>query len=381
MEEQKGLRQMLINRLESERGLPTKMAKLAGYSSSGALMKVLRKVDGDIEKFDGFVRIVHELFPEDKFDLMFEFAKSLNPNRMTARFMIEYAALYGLRDMKIELINKLADSDNDESKDWAFVYNIDHKLIVEEIGGFEAINQLSQRKYVSPEMKVYGKIVQFYSFYDMRNINMMTTLYNDIQVDIEDIKNNFTKSSYYTRLMLIETSVDLHSETISRVKEKLFFVDACLDPLKAYAYLQIGNSYMMTNYEKARDLFLRAMECSSESTKVQIKRSFNFLSILWDKFDEYESDGSLSNELFFQAKQGLKDLAIETLNKIDIEALSDQEKGFNYYYQGILFSDTNMFYQSIKYFNQCGEKFYKQLPLTELESRGVNKFILEALSA
>jgi tetratricopeptide (TPR) repeat protein len=381
MEEQKGLRQMLINRLESERGLPTKMAKLAGYSSSGALMKVLRKVDGDIEKFDGFVRIVHELFPEEKFDLMFKFAKSLNPNRMTARFMVEYAAIYGKREMKLFMIDALNNSDNDESKDWAFVYGVDHKLITNEIGGFEAINQLSQRKYISPEMKVYNKIVQFYSFYDMRNINMMMTLLNDIQVDIEDIKNTFTKSSFFTRLMLIETSVDLHSEKISKLKERLFFIDTCLDPLKAHAFLQIGNSYMLSNYEKAKDLFTKGLSCSSENTTFEIEKSLNFLSILWGKFEEYKPDGNVSNELFYHAKKGNKEIAIEILNGIEVEELNDQQKGFNYYYQGILFNDVNKFYLSVKYFNKCGERFYKRLPLDELESRGENKFVIEALSA
>ncbi|RYI30540.1 hypothetical protein EVU96_08990 [Bacillus infantis] len=381
MEEQKGLRQMLINRLESERGLPTKMAKLAGYSSSGALMKVLRKVDGDIEKFDGFVRIVHELFPEDKFDLMFEFAKTLNPNRMTARFMIEYAALYGKREMKLTMIEALGNSENDESKDWAFVYGIDHKLILKEIDEFEAITQLTQRKFVSPEMKVFSKIVQYYSFEDMRNLKMMEKLYNTIKIELETINNQFAKSSFLARLFLIEGDIRLRNKQVSKVKQNIFFIENALDPIKYFAYLTVGNSYIISNYEKSKELLLKCLDNSSGGIEHEAQNSFNFLSVLWEKFDDYKFNGDISNELFYHAKKGNKEKAIEILEQIDVENLSDYSKGFNYYYQGILFKDATKFYKSIKHFNLSSDKFYKTLAIMELEKMGVDQDILEVFSA
>ncbi len=381
MEEKKGLRQMLINRLESERGLATKMAKLAGYSSSGALMKVLRKVDGDIEKFDGFVRIVHELFPEDKFDLMFEFAKTLNPNRMTARFMIEYAALYGKRDMKLSMIDALANCDNDESKDWAFVYEVDHQLILGEIGQFEAITKLSQRKYTSVEMKVFSKIVQYYSFEDMRNIKMMEVLYKDIKESVEGITNKFAKSSFMARLSLIEGDVNLHNKLTSKVKENLFLIENALEPLKYFAFITIGNSFMFSSYEKSKELLQKCLDNSSGGIEKQARDSMNFISILWNQFENYQSNGDLSNELFYYAKKGEKEKALEVLSQINVEELSDYQKAFNFYYQGILHDDKNFFYKSVKYFNISGDKFYKKLPIMELEKLGENSNILEVFSA
>lgn len=96
----KGLRQRILNDIESTRGLATKMAKLAGYATAAKFKEMISKENGDIEKFDGFVRVVHHMYPEEKFELMSEFAKTLNPNTITARFMLEYLTLYKLAEDK-----------------------------------------------------------------------------------------------------------------------------------------------------------------------------------------------------------------------------------------------------------------------------------------
>jgi hypothetical protein len=375
------LRQMLINELEKDWGRSSELSLLAGYANGSSLKKVLKREDGDIEKFDGFVKLVHELFPDTKFDLMTKFAHTLNKQKLTARFMLEYAALYNLPELKLYLIEELRNSSNKESNDYAFVYGIDDKLRKNEIDKYEAINQLAQHRYVSVEMKVFSKIVQFYSFYDMRNINMMTCLYSDIKVEIESIKKQFVKDSFHARLLLIECGINLHNKNISELRENLFFIDGAFDPIKCLAYLHIGNSYMLTSHDKADDCFLKAYEISNESYKSEIRKSMNFNHILWDRLDKYLPDGDEKNLLFYYAKKGEKANGIKLLNEMDLDSFSDHARAFNYYYQGLLFNDKVMFYKSVEYFNKCGEKFYKKLPILELQKAGESQYILDALIA
>jgi hypothetical protein len=375
------LRQMLINELEEQWGRSTELSKMAGYSNGSSLKKALKKEEGDIEKFDGFVRLVHELFPDNKFDLMTAFAKTLNPQKLTARFMLEYAALYNLDELKTYLIEQLGNSTNKESNDWSFVYGIDEKLIKREISEYEAINKLSTHKYNCPEMKVYSKIVQFYCYYDMRNFYMMEALYQDIQNEIEEIKKQFVKDSYYARLFLIECAVNLHSKNIGELREKLFLIENALDPIKVVAYLQVGNSYVLTNYEKANKLFNKANELTPEKYKTQIKKSMNFNNILWDKIDQYIEDGDKSNKLFYYAKTGQIERGLELAENINLYSYTEQQKGFHFFYMGLLLNDKSMFYKSVEHFNKCGEKFYKTLPILELKKAGESSYILDALSA
>jgi hypothetical protein len=215
----------------------------------------------------------------------------------------------------------------------------------------------------------------------MRNIHMMNNLYEDVKNQIESIKKKFAKDTFYARLFLLECSVNLHNMNLGSLKEKLFLMESALDPIKSLAYLQIGNSYMLTSYDKANKLFKQGLEIASEKYKVQFKRSINFNNILWDKFEGYLPDGDISNELFYYAKKGQKEQGICVLKKIDVESLSDHAKGFNYYYQGLLFNDKVLLYKSVEYFNKCGEKFYKKLPILELQKAGESEYVLNALSA
>ncbi|MEM5599268.1 hypothetical protein AAHB53_28360 [Niallia circulans] len=68
------------------------------------------------------------MYPEEKFTYMEEFAKTLNPNRITARFMLEYLTLYRLENARDELLFEMEKCNNEESKEWAFVYGMDIKL-------------------------------------------------------------------------------------------------------------------------------------------------------------------------------------------------------------------------------------------------------------
>lgn len=376
------LRQRTLNALEN---LPKKqaeeIAKKSGYSSKGALVKVLEKEKGDIEGFAGFVRVVHELFPETKFELMSEFARTLSPQTLTSRFMLEYADLYNQKELRKYLIEELSKASNKESNDWAFVYEMDQKVSKKQIEPFEAVNQLSQRSYKSVDMKVYSKIVQFYAFYDMRNIYMMQSLYQTISEEINLIKQKFTKTSFMARLFLIEADVRLHNKEIGGLREQLFLVEEALDPIKSYVYGQVANSYMMTNYDKAKSLLLKGLECSSAGSKYQISQSLNFLAILWDKFEDFKSDGTLSNEFFYYAKKGDELIAKAVLKKIDFDKLTPHQQAFNLYYQGILFKDETLFCASLTKFDECGEKFYKALPIMELKKMGVKDHYLQAMGA
>jgi superfamily I DNA and/or RNA helicase len=215
----------------------------------------------------------------------------------------------------------------------------------------------------------------------MRNFYMMEALYQDIQNEIEEIKKQFVKDSYYARLFLIECAVNLHSKNIGELREKLFLIENALDPIKVVAYLQVGNSYVLTNYEKANKLFNKANELTPEKYKTQIKKSMNFNNILWDKIDQYIEDGDKSNKLFYYAKTGQIEKGLELSENINLYSYTEQQKGFHFFYMGLLLNDKSMFYKSVEHFNKCGEKFYKTLPILELKKAGESSYILDALSA
>jgi len=94
-------------------------------------------------------------------------------------------------------------------------------------------------------MKAYSKIAQFYCYYDQRNITLLNSLSPEIEEAIEKISNDFIKTSYYARFLLISIDGNLHNGEIGGLLEKLFLIENAPDPLKTLIYLQPGNSMMI----------------------------------------------------------------------------------------------------------------------------------------
>lgn len=376
----KSLKQRMLNDIESTRGMATKMAKLAGYATANKFTTMLKKEDGDIEKFDGFVRVVHEMYPDEKFKYMKEFAETLNPNTITARFMLEYLTLYKIAEDKKKLLGLMLNASNEESKEWAFVYQIDDKLINGEIDAEDAIYKLVTKGYITNEMKVFSKIVQFYAHLDKQNINTLKSIHQEILDIIDEIKQEFSRNSFKARFFAINSRVNLLNGN-SSIKNDIFLVINALDPIKANNFLQYANSHMFNDYDKVKEYLDIADSYALDNPTIQkeIVKSRNFAAIYYKDFSSYTKDGDYSNELYYYCMKKDVKLAENILEKIEFDKLTDYQKAFNCYYRGLLYGDEKLLCKSISYFNGCGDKYYKRLAVEELGNLGVKEFYLEAL--
>ncbi|MGK4040886.1 AimR family lysis-lysogeny pheromone receptor [Heyndrickxia oleronia] len=376
------LKQMLLKECENQRGLATKLAKIAGYKDGSGLKKMLKKDDNsDCEKVDGLLAIA-KYFYQDRFNnLVLEYAKTLNPNRITARLLLEYATINRLEDVKKYLINALDNSDNNESKEWAHVYKIDDQISKGEIDEMDGLNLLNSRKYNTIESRVFSKIAQLYCYFDLKNDYKLSHLVEKLLEDSKKIKNESLRNSYVGRIFIFKTLIDLHNNKLGKLLESLFLIEDSPDPLKTNIYLHIGNAYIVKSYDKSMEYFNKALDCTNERSEHFIRESINFVSVLWDKFENYKYDGTLSNDLFYNIKIGNKRQAENLLGIIDFEKLSTSGKGFNCYYRGLLYNDKSWFFKSIKYFTDCNSKIYRQLPIIELKKFNIDESFFEAFGA
>lgn len=375
------LSQMIINFLDnSEKGYSDQLAKIAGYSNGTNFRKVLRKEEKEIEKLDGFIEVVKIIFPDCYPDLLSDFAKTLNPNRITARLLLEYTTVYHMYDLQNEVLELLKKSTRKDVIEWVHVYEIDKFIFEKKIGYLEGINLLSSKKYSKPETKAYSKLAQIYAYYDIRHISMLAILINEIESDIADINNEFLKKSYMGRLIRAKVDVYFHNNKISELLETGLNIEEFLPPTKSATYLTIGNSFIFKSYNKAMHYYDEALKYATGKIENEILKSINFVSILWGKYETCVGTQTESNELFYYAKKN-NIAAKKLLEKMDISNYTDFQKGFNYFYQGLIFKEDQYYYMSIEHFNKCGEKFYKQLPLIELKKTGVNEMALRALAS
>jgi hypothetical protein len=373
--------QKVIDQFEKNpRGFQEELGKLAGYSSGSNFSRALKE-NRNIQILEGFVKVIEKLFPENFKEILIEYAYELDPKKMTICLLLEYATLYYMYDL-VKVINEIMkSSDKKNIIDWAEVYEIHRKVQTREISRLEGIQELMTFNKSKVEIRVFAKIAMIYCYYDMRNISMINLAIDEIESEVNLIKNDFLRNSFIGRIFRIKVDINLHTDKIGTLVESLFQIENALDPTKTMVYLQIGNSYMTKSYEKAMYYFNKALEYKTTKSEFEIKQSINFTSCLWDRLENFRSDGTSSNDLFYYIKSGNKSEAERLLKRIDFDKLNAHQKAFNCFYQGLLYNDKKLFYKSVELFNGVGEKFYRQLPIMELKKMDENDYILSALSA
>jgi hypothetical protein len=183
------LKQRIINIIDNApRGYSEELAKISGYSSGSNLKKVLKSEEKEFDKFNGLLELVKHLFNEDEHKMMEQYSKEIDPNNKTARSMLEYLSCNRLLDSMKELLDKMSECKNKESKEWAKVYLIQwnwqmnyHTLNVDDF-----LKSVSEVKTSVTEMKTFVKLQQCYGYYLKKRHVVAYDISQDIEQDIEE---------------------------------------------------------------------------------------------------------------------------------------------------------------------------------------------------
>jgi tetratricopeptide (TPR) repeat protein len=385
------LKQMILNELDKgERGYSEQLATIAGYSSGSALRKVLHDEKKEFEKFAALVRVVEELFPNDVKSLLSEYALTLDPNKQTSRFMLEYAELNGLKELRQELINRMIECGNAQSREWATVHEIDIKYLNGQINFIEAVAQFAGVGAKTKEMMAYSQVLRAYAYLDQQIYDIAEQMVLPLENIVKEIKEEFISDAFLGRIYLIlgecynrkgskEKARQVCNTLVNTVKCKRFV---------AWGLLQLGNSYMLESYDKSNQYLKKGYLLSfsiDERTNINLKRSLNFLDNLWKKQPRYldlnSNHPADSHEIAFyyiNHKQYTK--AMEVLNKDDMDTITSNQTAFHYYLKGLITNSVSDYSKSVKAFMLSKDFFYRELPLMELKKLGVDSDLIEALA-
>ena len=385
------LKQMIKNKMEKDRTLATKLAKLIGYANPSALYKFLNDPKRDFKEFNAILTIIRELFPEQEKELMMEVAQTLDPNKHITRVALEYATITKHEELKKYLIGKLAGTKNIESKDFAFIYELDDKLAKKEISSHEGIELINRKGFTSFEARVFSKIVLIHEYHALGLFDIMFDLSKIIDIEIKSIDDNYLSKCYKARLGLVMSNASLHKGYVDKARKYCNDIlnSDVPETLKSIGYLYLGNSYIMESYNESLKYLEQGLYITEKYDykyyNVQIKRSLNFLMNYWGVTPKYIDN--ISNDIadlhevaFMYIRKNDKTMALQILDSINIDSLNNLQKGFHYFYRGLINNSKELFYKSVTHFKLTGEKYYLSLPLIELKKLGENEMILNALS-
>lgn len=374
------LKQMIKSEFEKDPRLSGKIAKKMNVNRE-AIYKFLKKDSPEVKNFNDIIVMTRELFPDKEFEIMYDFAMTLDPNKKTARYCLEYSETYKLTMLRDDLLTKMLKATNSESKEWAMVYDINSRFLFDDYDSIDLFRILDDLKVKSIEMKTLVNIIRFFNYYDLGMLGNMSSLLPIIESLILDIKDDFIRDRYSMRLLHIFSEVKLHEGELNAVRsieskigdDKISYEYACL-------MLSIGNSYLFDDFEKAKKYLDKSLNCysylSNKRGQYKSKCSLNFLYSYWSKKPKYldfnnKEISHVHEVAFYYAKFDSKK-GLEILKNMNIDKLNYIQLGFHYFYLGLITKNKDDFYNSIYNFNKASEKFYKKAPINELIKLGEN---------
>lgn len=383
------LKQKILNVCEDQRGIAEELAKIAGYANGTGLLRAIREERN--LSFYGLLKVVRHLFPDQEKELMVDHALTVDVNKKTARYLLEYFEINKLHESKRRLINKMLNCKNLESQEFAAVYNIDDQYLTGEIDYLEAIKLYDSLKIKkSDEMKAGIVLFKNYCYMDKQMHSISYELAKNLDEVIDNFKETYIQETFYSRLMIfrvaflvrdgkIQQSRDLCSQLINRVEDSYF---------KSWAFLHLGNSYIVSDYKKANFYLTTGYKLSQgehDIAEKNIKRSLNFVNTLWGKQADHlnlksNHPSDVHEVIFYYIKKGQKTEALKKLNQMNLDEMTVSNKAFHYYFRGFVENPIENFSLSVKCFMEANDVHFRNLPIIELKKLGIHESVLNILA-
>lgn len=359
-----------------------KLSRIAKTNESS----ISRYLNGYEEiNFEAVLRIVQHLFPEQEKELMAEYI--MTQKSKNARYALEYCAMNQLFEQLDHLLKELSVSSNPIDKEWASMYEL---IKIRNSGALDPLELLKQVEIFKPkqlEMEVMKVIIKGYIYGELNDFHTLSMYVPLIENELDHIKSNFIRSSYKVRLGLMMNYISLFKNDVEKARfySNLVLDQVFFEQLKPIAYHHLGHSYLFEDYEKSMsylDLSLKLSYNSGFNDMAEsIKFTIEFVKSFWGIDHEFRLELTTykhkMNYAHFLFQKGEKDKAREVLDQLDFNSLPDWEKGFYFYYKGLIENDIDLFHYSVRWFKKEGDLFHMKLPILKLKHLGEKDIILE----
>ncbi|GAA0381702.1 AimR family lysis-lysogeny pheromone receptor [Bacillus horti] len=361
-----------------------KLARVAN-TTEAALSRFLNEQEELI--FESVLRIVKYLYPNEQVTIMADYI--ITQKSYNARLGLEYCSINRLWVECNYLLNMLSKSTDPCDQEWVFMYTLLKEKREATHSHVHLISKVEQFHPKEIELKVLASIFRRILYFELNDNNTVLSSNNDAETLIEKIKSDYIRSSYSVRLGVIMSSVHLYGNNPEKARQYSYYIigQDFIDFVKSVAYNNLGQTYMLEDYERAKDYFITAINYAiTFNHSVYLKTARLNLSFLQSYYqidsgfsEPIDDYATYANYIFYLIQKGEHSLAQKNMDQIDIKTLTDWDKAFYFYYMGLLKNDRSSLYESVKAFYSVENYFYLQFPLLELQKLGDDEEALQFL--
>ena len=304
---------------------------------------------------------------------------------------LEYFDNYKMKKEKRNLINSMLQSDDQTDVEFATVYEIDDHYTSKRISSDQALSAYNEIKSSSIEVETSVKLFKCYIYAEEQAYGLLDESLMGVQYALDSMSDEYIQEMYKVRFSMISIAslvAKNHIKEARELCEKVMNdnVDNYYSSITAVYY---GNTFMLDNPDKAIEIYKEGLTLATGSrcdvVRGHLKNSFDFTSVMIGNDPAYlnpesNNPSDVHNCAYWFLKKGNKTVGEALLNTVDYDSLTDVQKAFHHYYRGFVSEPMKHFSQALKHFKLGGEFYYRKLALYELESLGLDKNVIEALS-
>ncbi|MGG0209575.1 AimR family lysis-lysogeny pheromone receptor [Bacillus mycoides] len=247
---------------------------------------------------------------------------------------------------------------------------------------FEKVDKMRKKqKYTDNELVILSVLNTIYSFFDLGNYKMVNEYIQQLLPDILEIKCHTLRDSFLLRIKEMNIFVELHENNVDKARNLCFEIinndTNCYISTKAVAYCKAGESYVFSDYQKAKEYMEKSLEIIGDpaNRKLEIRREKVLNTLLFLRIHHKKDlhtinleDLDEAEKAFLYVRLGENEKAIKILQ--DLQDKNGYLSSFQLYYMGLAVGGEEgkkYLEMSAESFSKSGDFFYISLPKTALK--------------
>ncbi|KQL54529.1 hypothetical protein AN964_14185 [Heyndrickxia shackletonii] len=348
-----------------------------GQSTLTRLLKNQRELE-----FTYVLKVVRYLLPNDEIRVMSEFMVNEITKPKNFKLAIEYCSMNRLLEIMGILLNKAAESKNEElSGEIYTVYS--HQLCLQksEISAQELFTFSNNIRCKYKESKILSEIQSLYALYFMKEysfFNFQLSILN-LEKQINEIDCPFMRNSFLTRFseLMHIVKLNVHRDIPSSRKYASYVLNSNNAGFMYHcsSLFSLGYSYFFEDPAKAISYFEQAKDIYIANGRIDIAEivdsTIEFIKIYWDIPVTNVID--VENHCYYLIKNGDNEKGINKL--LEIESNSEPDP-YRYFFIGEGTKDVTWLYKSLKLFIKRGDYFISDIVVNSLIALGENEEVI-----
>ncbi|USP56462.1 hypothetical protein J2N67_006711 (plasmid) [Bacillus thuringiensis] len=371
-----GFLKVLVDDIDFQKKSQEDLAKEIGISGGTFSKNLTGKSQFSFWNLVKLLNILYENDINKKRQMLFTFC-SITTSKKNVRIAMEYANAKG----DLQLLKSLVDSEKNSSlamnREWAYVYELVWLRSSGSIKKQELLAKIEDRKgskvIKTKEMKVLYGILTYYTMYDLKKYNSLFEYAGVLVPEVEEITDNFIKSSYLGRIKeglayayLVQDNLEKSRSLCHEILD-IENIEGCFHLLRASAFVYLAESYTFECYDSASRYIKQSLKQLEpyyfEREKYRRQRILNTYA-----FIKLVNKKNLENiKIYHFAEKSLLEIVKGNyINAVNILNDLEKENGYltpmQYCYLGIAKDDISLIEKSIMLFECEGDRFYSKFP-------------------